>query len=200
MKDYGFLYSVLRKLDVWLQTEHTVLVSGWERVQPREGIKPAVLSCSVPEVKMRPGFRLKRRSQIFLYSHQFLVVQEAQEVPAWKERMKRRVIHPDRCVFISLRKKTGQIKVYLVWLQDYRDSWMSLFILTGIKIRWLLGKPSLPSLKTRIPPSQKPHPHPHISVHSYLPATTTCKSSKKFIATAFCFCAQLRGKNHLFCF
>lgn len=31
-----------------------------------------------------------------------------------QRRYEDRVIHPDRCVFISLRKKTGQIKVYLV--------------------------------------------------------------------------------------
>lgn len=99
---------VLRKLDVRLWTEHTVSVSDSNRAQPQGGIKSVVLSRPVLWRKRGRGFRLNGLIEFFLYSHQFLVVQEAQEVPEEKGRISENgglVIHlPDRCVYLARQK------------------------------------------------------------------------------------------------
>lgn len=82
---------MFRKLDAWLWTEHTVSVSESKLAQPQGGIKSVVLSRPVLWRKRGREFRLNGLITLFLYSRQFLVVQEALKVPEEKGRVSGRI-------------------------------------------------------------------------------------------------------------
>lgn len=124
----------------------TVSVSQWKLVPAQGGFKSGVLNCTVLWwKKTEPGFRLSGLIIIifFLYSHQFLVVQEAQEVPGEKGRTwqrERGLSDSSREEVISFKKTYWPQWVHLQQVQDDTAGTGRLFVFYELRKWWFFGK------------------------------------------------------------
>lgn len=120
----------------------------------------AILSCPVLWRKRGQWFRLNGLIKFILYSHQFLLVRQAPQVPeekgrkSEKKRYGDRVIHPaDRCVYLF--KKNWPDKCFSA---DFKMTELALevFILTGLKKMVILWKTITPLTANQNPSVTQP--------------------------------------------